>query len=326
MEKIFERKKGKNLDEGRIIRLLRIIQDIRSNPVQSLEAMLDNHHISRAQFYKDRNELEKLGFRFEYRKKNGFKIVEDRLSPITGLSLSDRVILLFALEYLGSTSDGVLAAKALEVGRKLSGGLDQPFKEQLLQCFDREIMQDGYGAKPEIFAQLTQAISECRRVRMLYLRSGTWTESWRLVDPKRIYLRDRTLYLYARTVDETPPAWKVFRLNRIMEIEPTGITFTPDAREDDGFRQREKNAFIAFLGEKARKVVVKFTGDAVPYIRERKWHESQTLTEEPDGSLLMTVKISEPMEVVRWARQFGDNAQILEIEDEADSFNEYGNR
>lgn len=178
-----------------------------------------------------------------------------------------------------------------------------------------EAMRDGYGAKPDIFAQITQAIHERRRIRMLYLRSGTWTESWRLVDPKRMYLRERVLYLYARTVDETPPAWKVFRLNRIIELEPTGIIFTPRANEDDGFYKRERKAFIAFWGETARKIVIRFKGDAVHYIRERKWHGSQTLTEEPDGSLLMCLKVSEPMEVVRWARQFGDNAQLVEIED-----------
>lgn len=35
------------------------------------------------------------------------------------------------------------------------------------------------------------------------------------------------------------------------------------------------------------------------------------LEEQPDGSLLFTVLVGEPEEVVRWARQFGDNSQVV---------------
>ena len=303
-------------EKSRTLRLLRLIQDIRSNPLQPLEQLLAAHDISRSQFYKDREALASLGFRFEYRKGSGFRITEDRLTPLQDLSLSDRVILLFALEYLSTSADGLLAAKAIEVGRKLAGGLESPFREQLLRCFDHEVTEGAYGIKPEIFNALTTAIGEGRRIRMRYLRSGTWTESWREVDPRHLYLRQRTLYLYARAVDEKPPAWKVFRMSRIREVQPTGICLPPDARADDGFRERQKNAFLAFLGDTPRTITLKFTGEAVPYIRECRWHESQRLEEQADGSLLLTLSVAEPQEVIRWARQFGDNASVVSLPDD----------
>lgn len=298
-------------ENARTLRLLHIMQEIRNAPAQPMETVLKTFGISRSQFYKDKDALASLGFCFEYRKDSGFRITEDRLTPLHDLSLSDRVILLFALEYLSTSGDGLLAAKAIEVGRKLAGGLESPFRDQLLQCFDSEVTEKTYGVKPEIFLALTEAVKEGRRIRMRYCRSGTWTESWREVDPKRIYLRQRALYLYARTVDETPPAWKVFRLNRIREIQPTGICLPPNAHDDDGFCERRKNAFMAFLGETSRPITIRFSGPAVPYIRESQWHESQHLEEQPDGSLLLTVWVAEPEEVVRWARQFGDNFKIV---------------
>lgn len=305
---------------SRNLRLLKMIQAIRNEPEQSLENVLSQFGISRSQFYKDKTALAELGFQFEYRKGAGFCVVEDRLAPITGLTLSDRVTLLFALENLCASGDGVLAAKAVEIGRKLVGGLDSPFSEQLLQCFDNEVTRKAYGVQPVIFERLVEAIRERRRIRILYCRSGTWTESWRLVDPRRIYMRERTLYLYARTVDETPPAWKVFRISRIRVIEPTGITFRPSPDEDDGFRERQKNAFSAFLGDCAKKVTVRFTGEVIPYIKEKLWHHSQRLEDQADGSLLFTVCVAEPEEVVRWSRQFGKNAEIVELgEDDVES-------
>lgn len=301
-------------EETRVTRLLRILQDIRLDPDQSLETMLRKHKISRSQFYKDRLALASLRFQFEYRKEKGFIISEDRLTPITGLSLSDRITLLFALESLTASGDGVLAARAIEVGRKLAGGLESPFCEQLVECFDREITEKAYGVQPDIFNLLAEAVMEHRRIRILYLRSGTWTESWRAVDPKRIYMRERVLYLYARTVDEKPQEWKVFRLNRIRAIEFTGITFRLNPDEDDGFCERQKNAFATFLGTEPKKIVIRFTGEAIPYIKERKWHGSQVIEEQSDGSIIFTVIVAEPKEVVRWSGQFGANAEVLEIE------------
>lgn len=68
-------------ESPRILRLLHIIQELRNTPAQSLEQLLRTLGISRSQFYKDREALAALGFRFDYRKCSGFQIVEDRLTP-----------------------------------------------------------------------------------------------------------------------------------------------------------------------------------------------------------------------------------------------------
>lgn len=308
-----------NYDKSRILRLLQLIQIIRNDPSQSLKKILETFGISRSQFYKDKETLAALGFCFEYRKGSGFRITEDRLIPLTDLTLSDRVTLLFALEELSASGDGMLAAKAIEVGRKLVGGLENPFCEQLQECFDSEVTHKTYGVKPVVFTALTEAIKDHRRIRILYYRSGEWSERWRIVDPKRIYMRQRVLYLYAYTVDETPHAWKVFRLNRIHEVQFTGMTFIPNPDEDDGFCERQKNAFIAFIGDKAREITIRFSGEAIPYIMERQWHCSQKLEKLEDGTLLFKVKVAEPMEVIRWAAQFGKNAEIASVEEDEEN-------
>ncbi|MBQ7649719.1 MAG: WYL domain-containing protein, partial [Victivallales bacterium] len=219
--------KKSEAEKNRTLRLLRIMQELRGNPGQSLESVLATFGIGRSQFYKDKDALASVGFCFEYRTGMGFRIVEDRMTPLTDFSLSDRVTLLFALEHLSACGDGLMAAKAVEVGRKLVSGLESPFREQLLQLFDAEVTEKAYGVRPEVFTALTKAVAEGRRIRILYCRSQDWTERWRAIDPRRIYMRQRTLYLYARTVDDDPPAWKVFRLNRIREVKPTGVCLPP---------------------------------------------------------------------------------------------------
>lgn len=44
-------------------------------------------------------------------------------------------------------------------------------------------------------------------------------------------------------------------------------------------------------------------GEGAPCIRECRWHGSQRLEEQPDGSLLLTLTVAEPQEVARRAWQ-----------------------
>ena len=299
-------------EASRMTRLLSIIQMIRSDPHQTLSRLVANLGISRSQFYKDKEALKKAGFDFVYRKTSGFHITEDRFTPLTDLSLSDRIILMFALEHMSTSGDGMLAARAVEVGRKLAGGLDSPFREHLLSCFDENVTEKTFGVRPEIFSALTQAVSDGCRIKILYQRSEDWTTRWREIDPKRIYMRQKTLYLYARTVDENEFQWKVFRLSRIQQIRFTGVSVTwrPDA--DDGFLERQRNAFQTFLGTETYPVSIRFTGNAVHYVLEQKWHSSQQLVKNTDGSITVTFQVAEPQEVIRWARQFGSDAEVVE--------------
>ena len=133
------------------------------------------------------------------------------------------------------------------------------------------------------------------------------------MDPRYLYMRDRTLYLYARTADEKPAQWKVFRLSRMARVEATGISVNWKPGDDGDFAQKKRNAFNAFIGEQTHRVLIRFTGEAAHYVRERQWHASDIKQGEPGGGLIYQVTVAEPMEVIRWARQFGDEAEVLDV-------------
>lgn len=300
-------------DSQRITRLLRMAQEIRREPRQTQEALYQKLGVGRSQYYKDKDKLAEVGFRFDYHRSRGFRILEDRLTPITGLTLSDRLLLMFALEHLSAEGDGTLAALAMETGRKLASGLDSPFREQIQQSFDSLVTADTYGVKPEVLAALQDAVREGRRVRVLYTRSADWTQSWREIDPRRLYIRHRAMYLYARTADETPPEWKIFRLSRMAEVRPTGVRFSWDPMQDDGFEEKQKNAFSGVFGDRLYDVRLRFTGSAMHYVMEKTWHHSQQI-QRSAHELLFSVRVSDPQEVLYWARQWGREAEVLGVE------------
>ncbi len=305
-------------EESRISRLLRIVQAIREDPHQKIDSLWTNLGIGRSQFYKDREALAEAGFQFDYSKSSGFKVLEDRLTPLTDLNFSDRLILMFALEQLSATGDGTLAALAVSAGRKLAGGLPEHFQDQLLECFDKRVTADGFGVRPEVFSALNAALAENGRIRILYTRSDTWTQGWRTIDPRRLYMRQRTLYVYARTVDETPQQWKVFRLSRIEKVQDTGMRVTWKPGDDGDFLARLNNAFGSFLGTETHHITIRFTGQAKHYVAEQQWHPSQKLERTDAGDLLFSVDVADVNEVIRWTKQFGSEAEIVDIQEKDD--------
>lgn len=303
---------GHQNDIHRISRLLRMAQEIRREPRQTQKSLYEKLGISRSQYYKDKAALADVGFRFEFHRACGFRILEDRLTPITGLTLSDRLLLMFALEHLSAEGDGTLAALAMETGRKLASGLDSPFREQLQQSFDSRITSKTYGVRPEVLESLQTAVHEGQRVRILYTRATDWTRSWRMIDPRRLYIRHRAMYIYARTADETPPEWKIFRLNRIAEVRSTGISFSWDPLQNDGFEEKQKNAFSGVFGDRLYDVRLRFTGGAMNYVMEKTWHHSQKI-QSSAHELLFSVRVSDPQEVLYWAQQWGSESEVLGV-------------
>ncbi|MGI6098023.1 MAG: WYL domain-containing protein [Dethiobacteria bacterium] len=54
-----------------------------------------------------------------------------------------------------------------------------------------------------------------------------------------------------------------------------------------------------------------FNAHQARWIRERTWHHSQQIEENPDGSLILTLKVSSLDAVKRWVMSFGAHAEVL---------------
>jgi proteasome accessory factor B len=78
------------------------------------------------------------------------------------------------------------------------------------------------------------------------------------------------------------------------------------------FARRHGNSFRVFVSEKDPvEVRVKFSPKFAPMIAESFWHPSERKDTLEDGSLILSVTVSHPPEVVWWALQWGADAEVL---------------
>jgi predicted DNA-binding transcriptional regulator YafY len=203
----------------RLARLMDIICDIKAHPRRSPEDMCRRLHISRRQFYKDRDALLDMGFGFHFsRRRGGFVLDKELTFNVSRLSLADLFALILAVRELTRLSDFSLAMGALAGLRTLVRQLPDPVRPLFVDAVDGVVVADGFGCDPQVLSALEAAIAEARRV-VLVLEGGT-PEQRLDVDPGRLILREGNLFLQARGLE--PEGDGLVALSRVRKV-----IFTP---------------------------------------------------------------------------------------------------
>ena len=297
----------------RFVRLLRIVYEVRANPRQSLKDMLQKLGISRTQYYADKAILEECGLKFRSHPQKGFLIESDGLN-FSRLTDKERLAMAFIFSDPHISKEDVVALQALEAGRKFLGELDTLSGRAAMVNLDLSQIALDSGVSPEILDTVRKAMAEERLIDVLYERSMDWTERWRRVYPRYLYSCDGFLYLYARTHDESPMQWKVFRLVRIKKVCPTDICLREPPEDDGNFVEKYKNIFMGYIGLELHRVKIRIKGVSRNFVKNERIHHSQKFTEDDQGNLILTLHIPEPVAAKYWAMKYGDDAEILEPE------------
>lgn len=164
------------------------------------------------------------------------------------------------------------------------------------------------GVQPVLEA-LTQAIS-FGQVILLHYRDQHGALSERRFHPYALEPFGETNGCYAIGFDETRSAMRTFRLDRIDVITLTADTFDVPANFNPS-RLFAEAWGVVWTGADPQSVVLRFTGDAATRVHEGIWHPSQRFTIDPDGSCLVTFRVSEPREMRRWLLQWGASVEVL---------------
>jgi predicted DNA-binding transcriptional regulator YafY len=102
----------------------------------------------------------------------------------------------------------------------------------------------------------------------------------------------------------------MFAPGRIRELRETGER----CRRPDDFRIADflDVSFRRVRGQgPLQEVRLRFSPVAARYIRERIWHPTQQLHEQPDARLVLTLWVNHLVEVKRWALSWGADCEVL---------------
>ena len=130
------------------------------------------------------------------------------------------------------------------------------------------------------------------------------------VHPLAIEPSALTHALYLLAFDEGRKARRTFKVERIISASLTPDTFEPP----DGYSAAAElaRAWDVIADEEPVRVVIRFSPAVAKRAAETRWHPSQELEQQPDGSLHWSGRVSGMREIRIWILGWGADAEVLE--------------
>lgn len=217
------------------------------------------------------------------------------------LTLANQTFAAWGGSPLGRALDSVLSKIAHVVGDAVS----MP-ASTLADCIFQPADETADGSRRH-FARLLEAIRRRQVLRLQYQKPAEPIPSERIVHPLHLAFLEHEWTLIAYAPDRS--ALRQFLLTRIGMIHTEGHPFTPPADFDP--KRYLSGAFGRFVGAQLQEVHLRFDAYAAPFLREKRWHPSQTLRELPDGGVEATLQVSHLLDVQRWVLSWGHHAEAL---------------
>lgn len=153
---------------------------------------------------------------------------------------------------------------------------------------------------------IVNAIIERHLLELHYDSRASRRDKIYVVEPHRLLVAGASLYLRAFVPEYG--AMRTFAIQRMRRVSPLERTFP--RRADDG-RDPFEHSLGIYSGPPI-DIALEFSARAAPYVAEKTWHRSQSLTPLAGGRLAMRLKVSDDFALRTWILGFGREVKVVE--------------
>ena len=249
------------------------------------------------------------------RGKKTWRMVHDFRQPPLSFTFEEAVALYLGRRFLEPLAGTLFWDAAQCAFRKINAMLGKPALEYLEQ-FHLLFHSTAFGAsdysrKAELIDGLMVAIEDRRAVHITYQSQHATEPVTRDVYPYGMAYHKGSLYLiaFAPEHDEI----RHYKVDRIDAIDPSKFPFQRPSHFDVAKHLAQSFGIFNAVGDV--QVRVKFLPQVARYVLESKWHTSQVLHRQRDGSVLGSFHLSSTEEIKSWILSFGASAIVLEPEE-----------
>jgi predicted DNA-binding transcriptional regulator YafY len=298
-----------------LIRQWTVLQHLAAGRGSTIPKLANELGVTTRTIRRDLDALQTVGFPIYDEVVNGTKFW--RLDPgalgafaRSGLTFAQLCALYFSRALLECFAGTHLLADLQGAFAKFEAALS-PAMRKFLERLPRVIAAKPPHAKRQdkqtwqTTAILLEASLRQRTIAMRYHSHESGREKEYLVHPYRLVQAQGGLYLIAFV-----PAYaevRTFAVERIRRVSAREQTFEPVPElESDPFR----NSLGVHRGPACR-VQLRFHPRLAASIKDRTWHASQRLKDRSDGSLVMTLDVSDDYALRSWILGFGRFVRVL---------------
>ncbi len=294
-------------------RLYWIDAQIRDRRYPNAARVAEHFEVSMRVAYEDHRHLrDRLNAPIEYSREHGGWRYTDATFMLPFLALTEteaaalRRSLLAAQEYLAPEDARAIGLVLDRFAQYLPAG-HQPESVSGSMHFAHEAEAD-----PALLDACRTAIRNRHRLRLRYFSAHRNETDTRIIRPYHLHYYQGEPHLLAWCEWKTD--FRQFFLGRVREwqlLEPDAAFARDPSFDADAYWRR---GLGLQHGEPPVTVRARFSPYQSRWIRERRYHASQQIEEQPNGGLILTLRVAGLAEVQRWLMSFGAEVEVLEPE------------
>ena len=298
-----------------IIRQWNILKQIASQRDCTVAKLARDHEVCARTIYRDLAALEGAGFPLyqepgegcQYWRLSDWPFRHLRDTAFTFPELCAFYMNRARLEGAGAGLDGDIESAMAKVTKALSPQM-RAYLDRLQAIFTWKPEPKPAAGRglPDAAETLVKAALEHRKIRMDYYSLSSGRAKSYEVEPYRLTAGNGGLYIYAYV-----PAYaqmRTFAVPRIQKLRVLEETFDPV----EALAAKEPHEHSIGIGSGRPELVeIAFPARLAPYIEERTWHQSQQVTRQPDGTIVLSMRVSIDLPLRTWILGFGHLARVL---------------
>jgi proteasome accessory factor B len=296
----------------RLARLTRVVSLLRAHPdgmaIRDIARRID---VSVRTVYRDLNAIEgeiEIGV---WSDGGVWGLAADEFLPPLKLTLDEAMAVVLSARLMVRYADKYdpdLASAFEKLGEVLPSALREHVA-RTLDVLSRHPHDERFSRHVRL---LTRAWAERRIVSLDYEPARYAPDSAPRTARVRPYLIEPSLQthaLYLVGFDETRGALRTFKVERIRELSLTPETFEPP--EPELIARMFDRAWDIIADQDPVDVVLRFAPSVAARVQEARWHPSQQVEVEGDGSLTWRATVAGTIEVRLWVLQWGDEVEVV---------------
>jgi predicted DNA-binding transcriptional regulator YafY len=302
------------LRNAEVIRQWKILKRIEAGRHTTVADLAGEHRVTERTIRRDLEALQEAGFPLYDDRVDGrriWRLVDGYRQRLTqSFSLAELAALYFGRNLLSFLGGAPFSQDLESAFAKIKDALPAkslPYLARIQDLFSaRPDPWKDYSQKQDVIASLIDATLHQRQVRMAYYSFHSRRTKSYTLDPYRVVYHHGGLYLYARAHEYGEV--RTFAVERIQRIEVLEQGF--ETPQDFDLAEYARGAF-GIAGGKAEEVELAFDAEVAGYIRERVWHESQSLADRADGSVSLRMSVAPGRELSGWIKGFLPHVRVL---------------
>jgi len=163
----------------------------------------------------------------------------------------------------------------------------------------------------QVLEKITLAWAEKRKLQLWYRGAEEKVAKEYLFCPYYVEVGALGQAVYAIGRIEPQNEMRTFKIERVERIELLKQSYSIPKSFNP--QQLFNNAWgIWYTDQPPVKIVLRFSSRVASRVKETRWHPTEEVVQQPDGTLLWSASIAEPREMQPWIRGWGADVEVLE--------------